>query len=105
MDPETEQSPAMVRFETVLNFTLDARDKSPEDIKAEVLKAADRLLEDSAMEMADSTINAFLALLMHIYQTGQIPGASPNAILNQLSEVLAEAGRKKHADNTTHDSY
>lgn len=99
------QSIAMDRFETILNFAVDpvAGDKSA-DLKAEILKAADKLLEDSAMEMAQSSLNGILILLLTVYKTGQAPpGKSPNPHLNELVEILV--GKAKNADHSAEDTY
>jgi hypothetical protein len=99
----------MKRFETIINFALDAMQKGSatgEDTKAEILKAANRLLEDSAMEMAESTVNGILMILTKVYNDGMSPGPSNNPLLDNLTSVLAEAGhQKKHADHSAEDTY
>lgn len=95
----------MDRFETVLNFALDAKGATAEDTKAEILKAADKLLEDSATEMAEDGINAICGILLYIYKTGNYPGKATNPLMDELQKIVAEAGRQHAADNTAEDSY
>jgi hypothetical protein len=102
------ESPAMDRFETVLNFALDLMGKgtSIEDTKAEILKAADQLLEDAAMEMAEATVNGICLTLLQIHRNGRTPGKALNPLLDQLQDIVANAGHLKNDDDhSAQDTY
>jgi hypothetical protein len=84
---------------------------SPDEAEDMVARAADTLLEDAALEMAESTTMAFTALLMGVYERGKYPGNSSNPALNQLLDIVAKAGERRqqeddHAENkASHDTY
>lgn len=92
----------MSLFEATINMVLDGQ----EDKKAEILKAADQLLEDAAMEMADSSMNAVCLILLQIFIDGKAPGKATNPLFDQLQGIVAEAGRKvKNDDHSADDTY
>lgn len=99
-----EISQAMSRFETILNFALPNLERGDpiENVKAEILKAADQLLVDSSLEMVDTTLNAICLTLLQIYKNGKAPGPSNNQLLNKLQEILVAA---HNDDHSTEDIY
>jgi hypothetical protein len=87
------------RFDTVVNFAV-----SDPTMQAEVKKAGRRLLEDAALEVGESSSTAIGLLLLQIYKQGYVPGKSSNDVINEISEIVAKAGRD-NAAATTHDTY
>jgi hypothetical protein len=64
--------------------------------------AADKMLEDAALELAEAAFDAMALTMLQIYKNGMPAGAQmANANMQQLAEILDRAGERpedKEAD-------